>query len=90
VLEDHPYKAGCPTGRPHLVFISHAGEQKKGAVADLLKDLESHPALKGKVFVDEWALKAGQLKPVKKICECLQDAFVGKHRWGERGGWECA
>jgi hypothetical protein len=58
------------------VFISHAGEQKRGFVDFLLdKFNELHPALK--VFVDEYTLdKGGDALPA--INAALGDAFVGK------------
>jgi hypothetical protein len=58
------------------VFISHAGEQKRGFVDFLLKEFKDlHPALE--VFVDEHSLdKGGNALPAMNAA--LGDAFVGK------------
>jgi hypothetical protein len=75
------------------VFISHAGEQKRGFVAFLREEFKrSYPALK--VFVDESSLEMGG-NAMPAIEAALGDAFVGaapmhgshsppmhqRHRW---------
>jgi hypothetical protein len=64
-----------PTGKLCQVFISHAGEHRRGFVASLREEFRrSYPALE--VFVDEHSLKVeGSAMPA--IEAALQDAFVG-------------
>jgi hypothetical protein len=64
-----------PTGRQCRVFISHAGEEKRGFVAFLLEEFNRrYPALE--VFVDEYSLKMGG-SAMPAIEAALGDAFVG-------------
>jgi hypothetical protein len=57
------------------VFISHAGEEKRGFVAFLREEFKRrYPALE--VFVDEYSLKMGG-SAMPAIEAALGDAFVG-------------
>jgi hypothetical protein len=76
ITEIYPFKP--PTGKPCRVFVSHAGEQKKGLVAIIREKLEGDfSALKDQVFVDEISLRGGD-PAMTKIYESLREAFVGK------------
>jgi hypothetical protein len=64
-----------PTGKQCHVFISHAGEEKRGFVDFLLADFNKrYPALT--VFVDDYSLKVGG-DAMSAMSAALQDAFVG-------------
>jgi hypothetical protein len=73
IAQGRQYKP--PTGKLCRVFISHAGQEKRGFVAFLREEFKrSHPALD--VFVDEYSLKMGG-SAMPAIEAALGDAFVG-------------
>jgi hypothetical protein len=73
IRQTHEYKP--PTGKLCQVFISHAGEQKRGFVDFLRKEFnDRHAALE--VFVDQYSLKMGG-SAMPAIEAALGDAFVG-------------
>jgi hypothetical protein len=73
ITQGRAYQA--PTGTVCRVFISHAGEQKRGFVAFLRKEFNDHHAAL-KVFVDESSLEMGG-SAMPAIEAALGDAFVG-------------
>ena len=79
----HP-PAAAPTGpaSPHLVFLSHAGEQKREFV-DLIR---SHLKSQGvEAFLDEHALQQGQ-RNATAMEAALRKAPVGACMGSARGG----
>jgi hypothetical protein len=74
-VQRYPYKP--PTRGKHLVFLSHAGEQKHMAVDFLREGLEQrYPALRGRVFVDDISLQRGD-DAMEVIYKTLRNSFVG-------------